>query len=88
MKMCKKEKMRKNIPSAICFMTFGSIFTRPLRNGLKMSKIALFVPRRHPSSKINKTEMIRKHFLSLFLFMTFCPISTTTAATAVLVYSD
>ena len=69
-------------------MTFCSILTLDLRNGLKMSKIAIFVPRRHPSTKMNKTEMIRKHFLSLFCFMTFCPISTATAATAPLVCSD
>jgi hypothetical protein len=81
MKMCKTEKMRKNIPSPVCFMTFGSIFTQTLRNGLKMSKSAVFVPRRHPSSKMNKTEMIRNHFLSLFHLMTFCPFFTTTAAT-------
>jgi hypothetical protein len=37
---------------------------------------------------MNKIEMIRKNILSRFHFMTFCPISTTTAATAELVCSD
>jgi hypothetical protein len=37
--------------------------------------------------KIDKTEMIQKNISSLLSFMTFCSISTTTAATA-LVCSD
>jgi hypothetical protein len=37
---------------------------------------------------MNKTEMIQKNILSLFRFMIFCPISTTTATTAELVCSD
>jgi hypothetical protein len=36
--------------------------------------------------KMNKTEMIQKNISRLFCFMTFCSISTTTAATAELVY--
>jgi hypothetical protein len=38
--------------------------------------------------KMNKTEMIQKNISSLFRFMTFCSISTTTAATEELVCSD
>jgi hypothetical protein len=34
---------------------------------------------------MNKTKMIQKNISSLFHFMTFFPISTTTAATAELV---
>jgi hypothetical protein len=62
--MCKTEMMQKNIPSPVRFMTFCSILTPTLQNGLKMSKIAIFVPRRHPSLKMNKTKMIRNIFLA------------------------
>jgi hypothetical protein len=37
---------------------------------------------------MNKTEMIWKNILSLVSFMTFCPISTTTATTAELVFDQ
>jgi hypothetical protein len=37
---------------------------------------------------MNKTEMISEKNLSLFHFMTFCPILTTTVTTAELVRRD
>jgi hypothetical protein len=46
------------------------------------------MPRQHPSLEMNKTEMIQKNILSLFHFMTFCPISTLTVTTAELVCND
>jgi hypothetical protein len=52
----------------------------------RLTNLPWGVPRWHPSSKMNKTEMIWKNILSLVHFMTFCSILTTTAATAELVY--
>jgi hypothetical protein len=52
----------------------------------RLTKVPGVVPRWHPSSIMNKTEMIWRNILSLFHFMTFCSILTTTAATAELVY--
>jgi hypothetical protein len=49
----------------------------------RLTKVPWVMPRWYPSSK---TEMIWKNIWSVVCFMTFCSISTTTAATAELVY--
>ena len=73
----RKEVEKYSKPTLFCDILLY-LYLNP-RIDPRLTNVPWVVPRWHPSSIMNKTEMIWKNILSLFHFMTFCSMSTTTA---------